>query len=105
MSFIDLFRASMPHVVVWEQRTGVDQYNRPTYAAGVSITCYLDRRPRLVRSVDGQEVTSNTTVYLDGVYGLDHHDRLTLPSGRQPPILSVATYADEGGDEYEEVAL
>ena len=71
----------------------------PDYASPKKLTCYISGECKMVRDVLGEEVVSNDTLYFDATTGvaIGLKDRITLPSGRQPPIIRIRTYFDERG--------
>lgn len=94
------FGDMLPHTVLIAPKTGADRFNHPTYGADTTRKALVVEKVQMVRSHNGEEVVSNTEVYLDGPGGasLAPESRITLPSGKTPPILSISTYPDEHGD-------
>lgn len=72
---------------------------------GEKWRCRIVRKPRLVRSLDGDEKLSGTQITFFGAPGVGGHDKIVLPDGSTSPIISIASYPDEEGDAYEEVFL
>lgn len=71
-----------------------------SYGIAQSFKCYPDGRRKLVRTVDGEEVVSVLTLYLDGTpetETIKAEDRITLWDGRTPPIISVHPFYTERG--------
>jgi len=92
--------------ITLERRTGLDQYGAHTYGTAESLAARVVNRLRMVRNVAGQEVTSNTTIWIIGNNDIKAVDRITLPDGTQPPIIDVLTYPDETGvTHHQEVLL
>jgi len=54
---------------------------------------------KMVRNVRGEEVVSTQSIYLSGtepgVGDITHKDRITLPDGRQPPILAIQPFYND----------
>lgn len=90
--------ARLRQPVIVERWTGQDAYAKPSYAAPVTIMGQVSGVAQLVRSVNGQEVASNTTIILPGDAAVTVKDRLTLPDGTHPTILSVNTAPDAAGN-------
>ena len=59
------------------------------------------RKNRLVRAFTGDERVSRSHFYFYGTPGLDPEDRVALPDGTSPPVLSVRRYPDENGAHHE----
>lgn len=59
------------------------------------------RKNRMVRTVSGDEVVSRSHFYFHGTPGLEPEDKVTLPDGTSPPILSVESYPDDHGSHHE----
>lgn len=97
MPFEDDFVDLMNDTVTVEPWTGQDAYAKPSFGAAVQYKGRVVSRIRMVRAFDGQEKVSSRTVWLAGDLKVDPRDRLTLPDGTQPPILSVNAFPDETG--------
>lgn len=93
----------MSDVVTLEQQTGLDAYARPTFGAKISVRCRIDSDVREIRGKDGLTRTSSTKIIFDRVYGLEPEDRIVMPNGDRPTILSIKLYSDDKGPLYEEV--
>ncbi len=97
----DLF----PHTVTLTAPGAVNGYGRKA-VGGTPVTCsaLVEYKMRMVRSGKGEETSSSIAVYLsgeDGVLNITTEWSLQLPGeteAQSRPILSVARYADEGGD-------
>lgn len=97
--------ALMPHSVTIAHKTGQDQYGAPTWGAGTAWQARVEGKVTLVRDAQGLQAVSRSQVYLSGVAGTGIRDKVTLPNGTSPPILSVATVPDETGDSFEVIYL
>jgi hypothetical protein len=100
---VNAFADMMTQTIVWEQRTGTDEYGQGVFGAGQNLTCRIVSKERGVRTVDGGEAVSTTTIYVLGDYGITSVDRVTLPDGSQPVIVDVKSYPDENGPHHQEV--
>ncbi|MBW2561268.1 MAG: hypothetical protein JRE40_10505 [Deltaproteobacteria bacterium] len=89
--------------VTIEPFTGVNVNGEPQYGAAVQYSAFVQRRTRLVRDRAGQEVVSTAQVYLDGSVDVGIQDRITLPDGSQPVILSIEVLPDETGSTHHKV--
>lgn len=97
--FFDFFKQT----VTVEPYTGQNQYAEPTYGASVQYSAFVQRKTKLVRDRAGREVVSMAQVYLDGSVNVGVQDRITLPDGSQPVILSVEDLPDETGVSHHKV--
>ncbi len=97
----------MPDIIIYEKMLTRDIYGKPvtydyptTYRARVAGT--MRRVPS--RIPGGQDVIATTSVWVLGVIdGLKLDDRITLPDGTMPPILSFDHVSDETGDHHTKI--
>jgi len=89
----------------WEPFISQTGRGVPTYGAPVSLLGFIEGSQQMVRSRTGEErVTSWILYFADPrVATMTEKDRLTLPSGEQPPIIRISPVMDEKGnvDHYE----
>lgn len=97
--------ALMPHTVTIAHKTGQDQYGAPTWGVATSWQARVESMVKMVRDANGLQAVSQSQVYLAGVAGTGIRDKVTLPNGTSPPILSVLTMPDETGNSYEVIYL
>lgn len=109
-------RAMLNHQISYEPFIRYDGRGRPEFEKPLTAACYITSDVKMVRNMDGEEVVSSLTIYLSGTdseyIGLvtlpqqgfpgtvaqqAHMGRITLPNGRQPPILNVLPYYDYKG--------
>lgn len=76
------------HVVTVEAWLGEGPYG-PRYAEPVAARCFVDEQTRLVRSPDGDEVTSSSTAYCLPDLDCPAKSRVTLPSGRATTVITA----------------
>ena len=76
--------------VTWKEKTDQDFYNKPTYSSS-SIKARKEKKRRMVRDAQGEEVISETTVYTQSNIGLE--DQI---DGEQ--VINVSEWIDKGGD-------
>jgi len=89
--------------VTIEPFAGVNVYGEPQYGAAVQYSAFVQHRTRLVRDRTGQGIISTAQVYLDGSVNVGIQDRITLPDGSQPTILSIEALPDETGSTHHKV--
>jgi hypothetical protein len=94
------FAEMFPHSVTIEPLAGRNVYNERTYGPAVTWKANIQGRMRLVQTANGDERVSSNTIYIFGSPHVGVEDRITLPNGNQPQILSVATNADDKGDHH-----
>ena len=105
------FLELMPHTVTLEAPDGTySDRGQPNYAAGVSYSAYVEpaKGEDVVRLDSGEVRKASYKIYLNATARIDAESRLTLPSGyvpQQPPILSVALFADESGGHHVELVV
>ncbi len=92
--------------VTIEPINSVDASGDPSYNAGVQYKAMVQRRVKIVRTFRGQDIggseaVSTCSVLMDGSVSasLDRfgRDRITLPDGTQPLILSIEDGIDDTG--------
>jgi hypothetical protein len=74
--------------VTVEPFLGRDKYAQPSFGAPRDVAARVEYTPRLVRTIEGREVVGSTVVYTAD-QDITADDRLTLPDGKQPVILSI----------------
>jgi len=50
------------HYVSWQQRTSINSYNKPVYAAAASIEARKETGFKLIRNKEGKEVVSTAWI-------------------------------------------
>lgn len=73
---------------------GVPQYEDPEF-----VPCHVTGETRMIRNSEGEVLISTIAVYVSGTSdpGIRTTDRITLPDGRQPPIIGLNRFYDEYG--------
>lgn len=85
--------ASLQSVVSHEVFSSEDEWSNPTYAAAVNRNAIVERRVKMIRTVDGREILSTMQVtFLEDVT-VSVKDRLTV-DGLTAPIVSVSGTVD-----------
>lgn len=90
----------MPHDITVEPATGADAWGNRTYGTEATYKARIQNQRRKVVDINGEEVVSETTVYLATTVAISAHSRMTLPSGyvpRQPKIISIKRDEDQWG--------
>lgn len=80
-----------------------NEYSTPTYGPANTLSARVQSRSKKVIMADGRELVSSAMVYLAGGSGVLVNDRITLPDGNSPVILSIERLPDEFGLFYEVV--
>lgn len=87
--------------VVIEKVESSDARGGTTYQDPVNVSCYMAGEQKMVRDMQGQEVVSTLSLFISDTdaakLNLKHTDRITLPDGRQPPIIAIGSFFDERG--------
>lgn len=97
------FRDLMDTVVLVERATGNNVNAEPTYGPARQIRCRVQGTTVEVRGRDGLVRVASNKVILDGVYNVTPQDRLTMPDGTHPIILTVNQSTGGRGPMYEEI--
>lgn len=94
------------HQIIVEPHLGAGPAG-PVYGEPVTYQSYVEDERQLVRSATGDEVVSETTVYLNPGADIPAESRVTLPSGRRATVISVAVMEGPPGSamDHLEVAL
>jgi hypothetical protein len=84
------------HTVMVEPYEGDSAYG-PQYGDPVAVWCFLEQKTRLVRALDGREVTSSSTFYcrLD-VVTAPPESKITLPDGRETTVIAEIRHSGGG---------
>ncbi|MFG3349500.1 hypothetical protein ACGF1Z_31135 [Streptomyces sp. NPDC048018] len=83
------------HQVVVEPYLGIGP-SGPRYGPATTIRAWVEEKTRLVRSPEGDEVTSSSTFYARLGPTLPPKSRVLLPSGRRTTVIAALRY-DGGG--------
>lgn len=97
------FLSMMPQSIGISPATGRDAYGNLTFGAQVVYRGRIENKRRKVVNVEGNEVVSETTLYLDTVARITPDDRVALPSGylpSTPDIIGIYRVDDEEGAYY-----
>jgi len=94
------FLSMMPHTVGITPDTETDAWGNRTYGTLVSYRCRIENKRRKMISKTGQEVISETALYLDTVAAIGIDSKVTMPTGYlplNPEIIAVKILDDENG--------
>jgi len=94
------FLSMMPQYIGVENFVSRDAWGNRTYGAKILFRGRVENKRRKVINREGDEVLSETTLYLDTVSGISLDARITLPSGHypaHPEIISLKLDEDEIG--------
>jgi len=100
MGFDAEFRSMMPHTIGVKPWGASDAWGNPTFGTLVSYQGRIENKRRKVINQLGEEVISNSTLYLATTAGIGIRDQITLPSGClpvNPVILAIERQHDESG--------
>jgi hypothetical protein len=86
------------HTITREPYTGQDGFGAPTYGAAETVKGKWEAVTKQVRTPSGDEATSGDRIFFPGDPGINYDDRLTLPDGRQPPIMSISKLSADDPD-------
>lgn len=101
MTDISAWLDCMSSTITREPFVSHDKYGEETYGAAVPIQCRVQEKIERVAIASGEEVLSRGRVYLGSITGVETKDRITLPDGTTPEILSVQKVNDEDGPHHE----
>lgn len=98
LSFETEFTDLMPHSIVRKAFTGRNSYGKPAYStSGSTYTARVVNKQKLVRNASGIEQVSTVTAYVASTSAFDPEDKITLPDGTSPNIITINITPDDGG--------
>ena len=111
MSWETEFEEMMPDEVTRQPYTGVNDHGEMQHGSAMKVQCRIAYKPQLVArsiaEVTGaiQEVISTCQIYSIGnqTWLWNPRDKVTLPDGTSPEILSVDTNSDSDGVHHQKV--
>jgi hypothetical protein len=83
-----------------EHYASMDGRGKTTYSDPKVLACSISGERKMVRNEQGEEVVSEETLYFNAnedTSAIRHKDRITMPDGRQPPIIAVRPFYGEKG--------
>mgnify|MGYP003394488181 FL=1 len=87
----------MPHTVTHEEFSARSSYGAPAYGSPASYRARVSYESSYVRKSDGSEVLARGKVVIAGTPTVTPEDRITLPDGSTPQIITANVHADGGG--------
>lgn len=106
MPWDDTFLTVMTSTLTVNRLTGVstDGYGRPAYStAALTLRCRVTEKQTLVRSFDGTQEVAKTVCWVRSTSSFSPSDRVTLPDGTTPPLISLNEYRDENSQPHHTV--
>lgn len=102
---LDFLTMTSTSVRIERASTDWSGYGAPSsFAAAIVYPSVVQPETKRVKTSAGYEEVQGTAVYvLSSSARVSMSDRITLPDGRQPPILSVYHENDEQGQHHVEV--
>lgn len=85
------------HTVRAEPYTGAGA-NGATYGTAVTVPCFLERKRRLVRAANGEQLVSESTVYADPSFAGTLIARSRVTVSGEPPTVVLALGVNTSGD-------
>ena len=83
--------------IQWYACTAVDGALDKTFSAMTIKKGYCVSKKRMVRTREGKEIISNTTVYLNGTETVGKDDECIVPYGVRTPVLQITPYKSING--------
>lgn len=108
MSFETVFLSMMPSTIKVSTRSGHDNYGQPTFAA--TTTSYRARiveKREFLRTAEGEVLEQSHLLWVrsTGAVSITTDDRITLPDGTTPQVLSVEMFPDEDLEHHRRIRL
>ena len=95
---ITSLRSMLTSTITVEPYSSQDVYGVVTFGTAVSMPARIAEKPELIRATDGREVVAGSTAWVDPASVIiGARDRVTLPDGTTPTVLSVERIPDERG--------
>jgi hypothetical protein len=98
------FKDLMPETVQVVVSGTRNSYGELSYGATTSFSAHVQKRQKMIRADNGDELTSDTVVYIYGDAGLELDSQLTLPGGTVRVVLAVDSVTDETGNIHHQIA-
>lgn len=101
MSVVKEFLPLMLEIITVQHQTSLDAYGKPSWGTGSSYRCRIMNTQRMIRDADGREIVEAGRAIVYGVVKASvATDRIVLPSGATPKVVSVSKIQDEDGDHH-----
>lgn len=82
-------------------RTGEGPYG-PVFGTPATVSAIVDQTRRLVRDAQGEQVVSETTLYVQLGTACPDGSRVTLPDGQATTVITTSQHRGHGNDELPE---
>lgn len=105
MALEPAFLALMNQQVTVEPFASSNMYGEPAFGDAVTMQARIEGRPQMVRTATGEERVASAVVYVDSTPVVSPRDRVTLPDGSTPLVLSVIEMPDERGPHHQAIYL
>ena len=84
-----------PATVTFEPYVSIDAHHKVTYGTATQLACkYTDMSKRELTH-NGSEIVTVSWLLFPAGTKIDYRDRITLPSGKQPPITSISSIVNQ----------
>jgi len=97
------FLQLMVQTVYIESFSSYNSHAEASYNAATPYSGRTVNKSTKVVTNEGLEVVSTAKTYIYGSPTITPKDRLTLPDGTKPKILTVSSFPDENGDHHQVV--
>lgn len=92
----------VPVEVQMEARLGTDAYGRPVLGPPVTVKTIVDQTRKLVRSPQGEQVVSETTLLAPLDTTCPDGSRVTLPDGQVTTVITTSAHRGHGNPDVPE---
>lgn len=100
--FLDL----MPSVLKVFKRSDRDMYGRPSFSSTPDeYRCRVMDKDQLTRTAENTDAVVAGTVIIFGVADVTLDDKVQLPDGSEPVIISVDQHTDEDGPHHTTISV
>lgn len=100
------FLALMPSTLLVFKRSSRDKYGSPSFAStAVTYRCRVMDADHLSRTPENSDVVVAGKVIIFGVADITVDDKVRLPDGSEPVIVSVDQHDDEDGPHHTTISV
>lgn len=100
MAFEVGFLSLMNSTVTISTRTSHNAYGEPTYGSGTGYRARIMAKDGFARTATGETIEFHTVVWVATTKAFGTDDRLALPDGTTPQVVSVERPFDEDGSQH-----
>jgi hypothetical protein len=109
MSFeANVFLSMMPSTIKISTRSGHNNYGEPTFASTTTnFRARIVERREFMRTATGEVLEQTHVIWCrsTGATSITTDDRLTMPDGTTPQMLSVEMYPDEDLEHHRKIIV